>query len=166
MYITDTGNKRVQKFTADGRFLQAWGGGGIIPGKFEEPVGIDIDPQGNIYVADTWNRRIQKFNSDFTPLLQWEVAGWESESVVNKPYLTVDKLGRVYVSDPESYRIIAYDSNSGEVQVTWGQYGQDLASFQLPVGVAVDGEGNLLVADSDNNRIMKFVVPALMFSEQ
>ncbi len=166
VYITDTGNKRVQKFTADGRFLQAWGGGGIIPGKFEEPVGIDIDPQGNIYVADTWNRRIQKFNSDFTPLLQWEVAGWESESVVNKPYLTVDKLGRVYVSDPESYRIIAYDSNSGEVQVTWGQYGQDLASFQLPVGVAVDGEGNLLVADSDNNRIMKFVVPALMFSEQ
>ncbi|MCP5046253.1 MAG: hypothetical protein GY940_03720, partial [bacterium] len=60
--------------------------------------------------------------------------------------------------DPESYRIIAYD-NSGEVLVTWGQYGQDLASMSLPVGLAFDNEGHLLVADADNNRIIKFQVP-------
>ena len=67
VYVTDTGNKRVQKFTPDGQFLQAWGGGGIVPGTFEEPVGIDIESQGNIYVADTWNRRMQKFDPNFNP---------------------------------------------------------------------------------------------------
>lgn len=162
VYVTDTGNKRIQKFTADGQFLQTFGGGGIIPGAFEEPVGIDIDNQGNIYVADTWNRRIQKFDSNLNPILQWDVVNaWESESVVNKPYLAVDNQNRVFISDPEGYRIIVYDGNTGDVLATWGQYGQDLASFQLPVGVAVDSQNNLLVADSDNNRIMNFAVPAL-----
>jgi uncharacterized protein (TIGR03663 family) len=161
LYVTDTGNKRVQKFTADGQFLQSWGGGGIIPGTFEEPVGLDIDKDGNIYVADTWNHRIQKFDANFTPLLQWDVTGWDSESVVNKPYLAVDHQNRVFVSDPEGYRIIGYNGDTGAVLVTWGQYGQDPASFKLPIGVEIDPNGMLLVADADNNRIMKFEIPAV-----
>jgi uncharacterized protein (TIGR03663 family) len=158
VYVTDTGNKRVQKFSPTGEFLQAWGGGGIIPGAFEEPVGIDIDREGNIYVADTWNQRVQKFDTNFAPLAQWEVVGWDSESVINKPSLAVDADGRVFISDPEGFRIIAYDS-AGQVLGTWGQYGQDPASFALPNGLAFDSEGNLLVADADNNRIMKFQTP-------
>ncbi len=159
LYVTDTGNKRVQKFSPNGQFLQAWGGGGIIPGAFEEPVGIDIDEQGNIYVADTWNRRVQKFDPNFNPILQWEVDGWASESVVNKPFLAVGPDGRVFISDPEGYRIIAY-TPAGEVDVTWGQYGQDLASLALPLGLDFDSQGQLLVTDSDNNRVMKFIPPA------
>lgn len=163
LYVTDTGNKRVEKFSPEGEFLALWGGGGIVPGSFEEPVGIDIDSQGNVYVADTWNRRIQKFNANFEPVAQWDVVGWDSESVVNKPYLAVDPQGRVFISDPEGYRLIGYDSN-GEVMVTWGQYGQDLASLGLPVGIEFDRDGSLLVADSDNNRIMKFQVPVIQAS--
>lgn len=159
VYVTDTGNKRVQKFSPAGEFIQAWGGGGIVPGAFEEPVGIDIDNQGNIYVADTWNHRIQKFDANFQPLAQWNVTGWDSESVINKPSLAVDKQGRVFISDPEGYRIIVYDNN-GQVIGTWGQYGQDVASFGLPNGIAFDQIGNLLVADADNNRVMQFQIPA------
>jgi DNA-binding beta-propeller fold protein YncE len=159
IYVTDTGNKRVEKFTATGEFLQAWGGGGIIPGAFEEPVGIDIDREGNIYVADTWNHRVQKFDANFNPVAQWDVTGWESESVVNKPSLAVDAEGRVFVSDPEGFRIIIYNQ-AGQVLGTWGQYGQDPASFALPNGLAFDLQGNLLVADADNNRIMQFKPPA------
>jgi uncharacterized protein (TIGR03663 family) len=160
LYVTDTGNKRVQKFTPDGQFLQTWGGGGIIPGTFEEPVGIDIDDQGNIYVADTWNRRVQRFDANFSPLTEWNVDGWESESVVNKPFLAVGPDGRIFISDPEGYRLIAYTPD-GEVDVTWGQYGQDLASLALPLGLDFDSEGYLLLADSDNNRVMKFLPPTL-----
>jgi uncharacterized protein (TIGR03663 family) len=160
VYVTDTGNKRVQKFGPTGQFLQAWGGGGIVPGAFEEPVGIAVDAAGNIYVADTWNRRIQKFDVNFTPLLQWEVVGWESESVVNKPFIAVGPDNRVFISDPEGYRIIAY-TPAGQVDATWGQYGQDLASVALPLGLAFTLEGHLLVADSDNNRIVKFIPPTL-----
>lgn len=159
VYVTDTGNKRVQKFNPNGEFVAAWGGAGIIPGAFEEPVGIDIDRDGNIYVADTWNHRIQKFDADFNPVAQWDVAGWDTESVINKPSLAVDAQGRVFISDPEGFRIIAYDQK-GKVLGTWGQYGQDPASFALPNGLAVDPQGNLLVADADNNRIMRFKTPA------
>ena len=160
IYVTDTGNKRVHKFTGDGQFIDMWGTGGIVPGAFEEPVGIAIDSQDNIYVADTWNRRVQKFDPDFNPRTEWEVVGWDSESVVNKPFLTIDDQDRIYISDPEGYRIITYN-NEGEVLVTWGQYGQDLASLALPLGLDFDQEGNLLVADSDNNRILKFAVPEI-----
>jgi DNA-binding beta-propeller fold protein YncE len=160
LYVTDTGNKRVQKFSPDGQFIQLWGGGGIVPGFFEEPVGIDVDSAGNIYVADTWNYRIQKFDPNFAPVAQWPVAGgWQGESVVNKPFLAVDAQGRVFITDPEGYRIIAY-SNTGELLGTWGQYGQDLASFTLPVGLDFDpAEGTLFVADADSNRVMAFKPP-------
>ena len=131
-------------------------------GSFEEPVGIDIDGEGNIYVADTWNHRIQKFDPNFTPLLQWDVKGWDTESVVNKPYLAVDDQGRVIISDPEGYRLIAYDGTTGDVLATWGQYGQDLASFQLPVGVEIDADGNILTTDSDSNRVMRFPFPTVV----
>jgi hypothetical protein len=57
--------------------------------------------------------------------------------------------------------VIAYNANTGEVQVTWGQYGQDRSSFGLPIGVAADGTGHLLVADADNHRVMKFLIPSL-----
>ncbi|MBI3741917.1 MAG: hypothetical protein HY257_09205, partial [Chloroflexi bacterium] len=59
LLITDTGNKRVLKFTADGVPLAQYGGFGSEIGLFQEPVGIAVDAQGNVYVADTWNQRIQ-----------------------------------------------------------------------------------------------------------
>ena len=159
LYVTDTGNKRIQKFSPDGEFLNTWGGGGVIAGTFEEPVGIAIDQEGNFYVADTWNDRMQKFDADFNPVLQWDVVGWGTENVYNKPFVAVDSKNRVFISDPEGYRIIVYDSETGEVIATWGQFGQELGSFSLPTGLAIDNNNDLLVADTDNNRITRFVVP-------
>ncbi len=158
VYVSDTGNKRIQKFSADGKLLHAFGGGGIIPGKFEEPVGVALDPQGNIYVADAWNERVQKFDTAFNPLTEWKVIGWEGEGIFNKPFIAVDKQNRVVISDPEKYRVIAY-SDKGDILGTWGEYGRDLSSFGLPTGLAFDADGNLLVADADNHRIMKFAMP-------
>ncbi|RLC81280.1 MAG: hypothetical protein DRI61_04165 [Chloroflexi bacterium] len=155
LYVTDTGNKRVQKFSPKGKFLGQWGGFGTGDGQFDEPVGIAIDKDGNIYVADTWNRRIQKFDRDFNYLAQWPILGWESQSVLNKPYLAVDNQGRIYATDPEFYRVLVFDS-SGKFLFTFGQYGTDAASFNLPIGIAADAEGNIYVADSANCRILKF----------
>jgi uncharacterized protein (TIGR03663 family) len=155
VYVTDTGNKRVMKFSPEGKFLGQWGGFGLQSGQFQEPVGIDIDADGNIYVADTWNRRIQKFDSDFVFLTQWPVHGWESESVINKPYLSVDGDGHVYVTDPEGYRVIEFDAG-GTFLTTFGQFGVGDGEFNLPLGIDVDESGNIYVADSANNRVMKF----------
>ena len=47
-------------------------------------------------------------------------------------------------------------TSEGELVTIFGKYGTDEASFDLPTGIEVDGEGNLYVADSNNHRIMKF----------
>lgn len=156
LYVTDTGNKRVQKFTPDGKFLGQWGGVGFQPGQFNEPVGIAISPKtGDIFVADTWNRRIQRFDKNFKPITQWSVQGWAGESVNNKPYLAVDANDNVYVTDPEGYQVIKFD-NQGRVQAVFGQFGNDPKSFNLPTGIAIGPEGNLFVVDALNHRVMKF----------
>lgn len=155
LYVTDTGNKRVQKFDPAGRFLDAFGGQGSGPGQFQEPVGIDIDHQGNIFVADTWNRRIQRFDKDFRFLNQIPVHGWESTGVLNKPYLATDPEGNILVTDPENHRLLRF-SPSGELLSVIGKYGSDQSSFSLPIGIATDAEGNIYVSEAGNHRIQKF----------
>lgn len=155
LYVTDTGNKRVEKFDANGKYLASYGGPGTGLGFFNEPVGIGIDSAGNFYVADTWNQRIEKFSPDFKPLTSWPVAGWDSQSVQGKPYLAVGPSGNVFVTDPENQKVIEYDSN-GKVVADWGQLGTNNSSFDLPTGIAVDSSGNVWVTDSGNGRIMEF----------
>jgi uncharacterized protein (TIGR03663 family) len=154
LYVTDTGNKRVQVFSSEGKFLAQWGGFGVEDGQMDEPVGIAIDEEGYIYVADTWNQRVQKFDKDFNFVAKWPISGWYGQSVVNKPYLAV-AAGRVYVTDPEGYRVLVFDQN-GEFIATFGEYGFDSKSFALPTGIAVDRQGNIYVTDSANHRVMKF----------
>lgn len=158
VYVTDTGNKRVLKFSSNGDPLGQYGGLGTDNGMFQEPVGIAIDAQGNIYVADTWNQRIQKFDKNFGFIMQWPIVAWDSQSVVNKPFLAVDGDGNVFVTDPEGSRVIKF-TNDGKLLSVFGQRGVDLQSFNLPTGLAFDAQGNLFVADSGNNRISIFTKP-------
>jgi uncharacterized protein (TIGR03663 family) len=160
VYVADTGNKRIQKFDANGEFIAQWGGAGVIPGRFDEPTSLDITADGVIYVADAWNRRVQTFSAALKPLGEWPVDSWTSESVVNKPFVRVSPAGDVYVSDPERYRILVFD-REGEFRMTFGQYGADTASFALPLGMAFTPDGHLVVVDSDNHRLLEFAPPSL-----
>ena len=156
LYVTDTGNERVQKFDPDGNFLAQWGGDGTAPGMFKEPVGIAISPtSGDIFIADTWNRRVQRFDKDFNPIAQWFVQGWESQSVVNKPYIAVDAQDNVYVTDPESFRVIQFN-NRGDVLAVWGDFGAGLNQMNLPTGIAIGLNGEIYVGDSENHRVLEF----------
>ncbi len=158
LLVTDTGNKRVSKFTSSGEPLGQYGGVGSESGQFLEPVGLAIDSQGNIYVADTWNQRIQKFDSEFNFLAQWPVEAWDVQTVVNKPYLAVDSVGNVFVTDPEGSRVLQFASD-GKITRVWGTRGADLSTLNLPTGLAFDAQGNLYVADSGNHRLLIFAKP-------
>jgi len=155
VYVTDTGNKRVQVFDSDGRFIAQFGGLGVLEGKMDEPVGVALDAEGRIYVADTWNQRVQVFDRDFRFLKQWGVHGWIGQGVNNKPYLAVDSRDRVYVTDPEGYRVIVFTAD-GEFLATLGEYGFDDRSFSLPTGIAIDANDNIYVTDTASHRVMKF----------
>ncbi len=153
IYVSDTGNKRIQEFTPDGKFVAMWGGFGSDKGKFDEPVGLAIDAKGNIYVADTWNQRIQKFSPNHEFLLSWDVPVWESKSVVYKPYIAVDGNDRVFVTDPENARVLVFTSD-GKLLYTFG--GPD--TLALPNGIAIGPNGKIYVADANNDRIAIFQV--------
>jgi uncharacterized protein (TIGR03663 family) len=160
VYVTDTGNKRIVIYDANGNFLNQFGSVGYEPLQFDEPVGIDVDDAGLIYVADTWNQRVQVIEpgtaGEFSLVRSWEVVAWYGQSLDNKPYLAVDSQGNVYVSDPEGYRILKFN-NQGEFLYYWGDFGTSTSSFNLPVGVAVDDEDAVWVADSGNHRLLRFL---------
>jgi len=155
VYVTDTGNKRIQVFSADGAFIAKFGGGGLLPGQLDEPVGLAIDPSGNIIVNDTWNQRIQVFTPEGLAIRQWEIKGWLDQSVTTKPYVAVDKDGNVYTVDPTGFRVLVFGAD-GTFKLTFGDFGTDDKSFQLPVGIAVDANGNIYVSDAALSRILKF----------
>ncbi len=155
VYVTDTGNKRVQVFTADGAYLRMWGSPGSSPGQLNEPVGIAMGPDGNLYVADTWNYRVQVLDPLGRPVRQWPITGWNNPMAEEKPYLAVDGKGMVYVTDPGHYRVLVFRSE-GEYLYSFGQFGFDPAGFVLPMGIAVGPDGALYVADAGAHRVAVF----------
>jgi hypothetical protein len=62
IYVADSYNNRIQKFSASGEYITQWGSFGTGNGQFKIPYGIAVDASGNVYVADTVNNRIQKFS--------------------------------------------------------------------------------------------------------
>lgn len=69
LYVTDTGNFRVQKFTGDGELISTFGAVGDAPGSFTRPKGIAIDPEGRIYVVDAAFENVQIFDPEFRLLM-------------------------------------------------------------------------------------------------
>ncbi len=61
VYVADFYNHRIQKFTADGTFLTAFGTEGSGPGEFFYPIALDVMPDGSLYVVDFGNNRVQKW---------------------------------------------------------------------------------------------------------
>src|SRR5436309_1476738 len=75
VYVGDTGNNRIEKFTADGTFITAWGSKGSGHGQFNHPDGVAVDTHGHVYVADTNNNRIEKFGADGAFVGAWGSTG-------------------------------------------------------------------------------------------
>jgi streptogramin lyase len=99
VFVTDgheaESNNRVVKFSADGRFIEAWGGTGSEPGRFRVPHAIALDSQGRVFVADRDNNRLQIFDQDGRFLAEWTQFGRPSG-------LHIAADDTLYVSDNQS----------------------------------------------------------------
>jgi len=60
-----------------------------------------------------------------------------------------------FITDPEGYRVLQF-TQEGEFIQFWGDFGTELDSFGIPVGIGVDLNGDVWVSDAGNNRIMHF----------
>jgi len=74
VYVADTGNNRIQKFTASGIYLSQWGTAGSGNGQFSGPFGITV-AGGSVYVVDSGNRRVQVFTTAGAYVTQWGSLG-------------------------------------------------------------------------------------------
>ncbi len=154
IYVADTENHCIQKFTESGTFISKWGKMGIGDGEFEYPHAIAVDSQDNVYV-NGGNHTIKKFTSTGTFISKWGYMGIEDGEFSFPHGIAIDSNGDVYVTDERSNRIQKFTS-SGAFITKWGSEGSGDGQFKYPKGIAVDSEGNVYVADSGNNRIQKF----------
>ena len=155
VYVSDAGNRRIEKFDSDGNFITKWGGPGTALGDFDNPCGVAVDSAGNVYVADNLNHRIQKFDGTGGILGWWGSQGSGDGQFEYPGDVAVDSSDNVYVVDSWNQRIQKFTSSGGFV-TKWGSNGTGDGQFVEPWGVAVDASGNVYVADYGNNRIQKF----------
>jgi streptogramin lyase len=155
VFVADTGNHRIEKFTSTGTFLLQWGSMGSANGQFHSPEGVAVDGAGNVFVTDLNNNRIDKFDNDGTFLTSWGDAGNGDGQFSGPVGVAVDATGNVFVADRFNNRIQKF-TNTGTFLTKWGTVGDGDGQFANPVGVAVDRNLNVFVADFFNDRIQKF----------
>ena len=146
VYVVDLGNKRVQKFDANGQFLAAWEGGDE---PFVEPVAVAIGPGGEVWVLDSYTNWVHRFDRGG----KWlgKVGGPDS-GFFHARGLVVDEDGVVYVANTGFSRVVKY-SQGGERIGEIGRQGSGPGEMFGPVGLAIDEEGLLYEADVDNRRL-------------
>ena len=154
--------------TLAGSGSPAYGDGVGVSASFAVPWGIAVDSNGTVYVADRANQRIRKITASgsVTTLAGFGTIsfsdGFGTAAQFNSPYgVGVDINGTVYVVEYDNNRVRKI-SPSGNVTTLAGSgnaaYADGvgaLAFFQNPQGVAVDLNGTVYVADTNNFRIRK-----------
>ena len=183
LLVVDSRNNRVQKFTKDGRYLAGWGGAGVGEGEFDRPWGICVDRDGYVYVADWGNHRVQKFSQDGEFVMSFGSHPDSGGDLENPSDVAVDSDGDVYVTDWGNKRVQIYepdgeivgalhgnatdphDGRSGEeFQLTNDAQkaeariytGGLLGRFERPVGIAIDGEDRVYIAESRRCRVQVY----------
>ena len=178
VFLVDTGNNRVQKYTKDGKYISSFGSFGTGDGELNMPWGIDIDADGNIYVADWRNDRIQKFDSAGNFLMKFGATGSGEGELKHPTDVAVDREGIIYVADWDNDRVQVFDSNGlfiafilGDATLSkWGitnldanpdmklqrEIAQGLERERFlrgPIGVEVDDQDRIFIVDSQRNRV-------------
>ena len=204
VYVSDIGNNRVDEFSSSGAFVRTFGFGvsngedkfevctsscragiqGDGTGQFTVPLGVTVDPTGNVWVVDAGNDRVEKFNEKGEYLSSIGEKG-TGTGQMREPAGVAVSNGDVYVSDGGNDRVdqftlggtfvqmFGYGVGNGEEafetceksekECRAGKAGSGNGQFKHPLGIGVDPvSGDLFVSDWENDRIEEFT-PGGMF---
>jgi DNA-binding beta-propeller fold protein YncE len=149
VYVTDTLNHRVQKFTSEGEYVTMWGEEGHGAGQFSACLDIDVDSDGYVYVAGGNSIYAQKFTSEGSFVTRWNAQGGRG--------IAVGDNGLLYITAENSVRVFNSD---GEFIEKWGSEGGGDGEFTKASGIDID-EKYVYVAELDregNHRVQKFTL--------
>ena len=180
LFIADTFNYRIRKVSSDGVITTVAGngvrgysgdGGPATSTSLHYPHGVAVDGQGNLFIADHGNYRIRKVSPDgiITTVAGNGVYGYSgdggpatSAQLSNTYGLAVDGQGNLFIAEYCRIRKVGPDgiitTVAGNGTPGYSGDGGPATSAQLNrsiIGVAVDGAGNLFIADHGNYRIRK-----------
>ncbi len=180
LYIADLSNNRIRKVTPSG-IITVTGNGtpgyngdniAAVSAELSLPNGVAVDGAGNLYIADTNNSRIRKVTPDgtITTVAGNGTPGYNGDNIAATSAelywpsgVAVDGAGTLYIADTINSRIrkvtpagiITTVAGNGTSDYSGDSGAATSAELNWPVGVAVDGAGNLYIADTMNNRIRK-----------
>ena len=181
VFIADSNNNRIRKVGTDGLITTVagdgaptYGGNGVAAtnAALRGANGVAVDSAGNLFIADTSNNRIRKVDANgIITTLAGNGAyafGGDDGPATNASFrapqgVAVDGIGNVFIADYGNQRIRKVDTN-GIITTIAGKSGSGFsgdggaatnASLNFPRGVAVDGAGNVFIADLGNERIRK-----------
>ena len=173
LYIADSVNLRVRKIaggsitTVAGNGNVSFGGdnGSALKAQMNGPQGVAVDTAGNVYVADTLNHEVRKIDTKGTiSAVAGNGSAGSGNNQLNGPQgVAVDTAGNVYIADTGNARVIKVAAGGGSSTYAGSGtpgFGGDngaagSAQLYTPTGVAVDGSGNVYIADFQNHRIRK-----------
>jgi sugar lactone lactonase YvrE len=179
VYVADAGNNAIRKVTSAGMVTLLAGAGqqGSEDGtgsaaRFALPSGVAVDGAGNVYVADEVNHAIRKVTADgVVSTLAGGTPGTADDTGTAAKFgfpsgVAVDDAGNVYVSDTGNHtirkitadRVVITLAGAGGMSGSADGTGA-AARFNRPSGVAIDGAGNIYVADTNNSTIRR-ITPA------
>jgi len=164
VYVTDTWNHRVQKFTAQGKFITSWGifGQGETPQSFYGPRGLAVDAKGRVYVTDTGNKRIVVFDANGNFITQFGSAGFDPGQFDEPVGIAVDRNGTVYVVDTWNQRVQTFTPLETEgflnfaPERQWDIYGWFGQSLDNKPFIAVNDDLHVFITDPEGYRVMEF----------
>jgi hypothetical protein len=145
VYVSDSGNGRVQVFTPQGRFVRQFGSYGSGKGQFLRPSDLVVDGAGNAYVADDQAETLSKFSPAGKVI--WTIGGAGSSPDLTGHFhlASIDAHGRLIVVNDDQQRILYIDSGGHEVDAFSPHF-----PHRFPIGGAceatVDAVGDTYVS--------------------
>lgn len=162
VFVADTWNNRIQKFSSDGQFVTMWGRSGLAdaPDAFYGPRGIAVDSSGRVYITDTGNKRVVVFSSNGEYISQFGTLGVGMGQFDEPVGIGLDKDGNVYIADTWNQRIQVFEPDASRkyfapVQ-SWDMYAWFGQSLDNKPYISVDKNDRVFAVDPEGYRVLVF----------